>query len=236
MLSGEWLFLIVVVAAMTLTIWSRKLTVMASLTGGLIAAFIYAGAGYPGIAMLAAFFVCGTAATSWRMSWKQALGFAERNKGRRTAGQVAANAGVAAIAGIGAVAFPEYQELSILLMAACFSAATADTLSSEIGTVCGKRFINIISFKKDERGADGVVSMEGTLIGIAGSAVIAVIYAARFGWDIDFFWIIIGGTAGNVADSVLGALWERKRAMHNNTVNFLNTLFAAVVAFVLHLI
>jgi uncharacterized membrane protein len=35
---------------------------------------------------------------------------------------------------------------------------------------------------------------------------------------------------GNLADSVLGATLERQHKMGNDTVNFLNTLFAALVA------
>jgi uncharacterized protein (TIGR00297 family) len=111
----------------------------------------------------------------------------------------------------------------------------ADTLSSELGTVYGKNFYNIITFKKDQKGLDGVVSLEGTLIGIAGSVVVAAIYCAGFGWTEHFIWIMLAGTTGNITDSVLGATLERKNLINNDVVNFLNTLVGAVVILLLML-
>jgi uncharacterized protein (TIGR00297 family) len=88
--------------------------------------------------------------------------------------------------------------------------------------------------KEDARGLDGVVSIEGTCIGIAGAACIAAIYAIGSRNTTDFFPIIIAGTVGNLADSVIGASLERKNYLNNNAVNFLNTAVAALVLFVIH--
>jgi uncharacterized membrane protein len=40
----------------------------------------------------------------------------------------------------------------------------------------------------------------------------------------------VAGIFGNLCDSILGASLERKQFIGNNTVNFLNTLFAAIFA------
>jgi uncharacterized membrane protein len=49
-------------------------------------------------------------------------------------------------------------------------------------------------------------------------------------------WIIAAGTAGNLSDSVMGALLERRGVIGNNAVNFLNTLIAALVMLLFYFI
>ncbi len=92
------------------------------------------------------------------------------------------------------------------MMAAAFSSAAADTLSSELGSIYGRQFYNILSFKKDQRGLDGVVSLEGTVLGVAGSFIIATVYSIGFGWDIGLLWIVIAGTIGNLGGFFIGGL------------------------------
>lgn len=215
---------------------SGKLTGTAGLTGFIIGLIIFAGAGFTGVAMLAVFFLLGTIATSWGMRQKQRLGLGENDKGKRKAGQVIANAGVAAIPGLLAITFPGFAGLGTLIMAASFASATADTLSSELGNLYGKKFYNIITLRKDTRGLDGVVSFEGTLLGVFGSMVIAVVFSIGFGFSNQFFLIVIAGTVGNLTDSVLGATLERQHRLNNNAVNFLNTAIAALVVYLLCLL
>ena len=222
------IFAIVLLAACYASYKTGKLTGSGAITGGVVAFCIYMGTGFTGIAMLAAFFVLATIATSHKKNAKNKLE-GNQHPEKRDARQVLANGGVPAILGLLAFIIPHNVLLATVLMAAAFASATADTLSSELGTVYGKRFYNIITFKPDERGRDGVISLEGTLVGIAGAAVIAAVYAIGVGWNSMFLYIIIAGTAGNIADSVLGATLERKGYINNNEVNFLNT-FISVIA------
>jgi uncharacterized protein (TIGR00297 family) len=228
-------FLLIVFAAF-LSVITHKLNIVAAIIGIVVAVLIFMGAGYVGIAMLATFFVLGSASTSWKMNIKLQSGYAEKDKGQRTTGQVVANGGVAAIAGLLAWINPVHENLFRLMVAASLASATADTLSSELGTVYGRKFYNIITFKTDVRGMDGVISAEGTIIGIVGSLIISVIYCFSFGWNGNFVWIIVAGTIGNIADSVLGAVLERKNILSNNAVNFLNTLIAALTVLLFTLI
>ncbi|WP_262709849.1 DUF92 domain-containing protein [Hymenobacter metallicola] len=218
-------------------LWSvraRKLTPAGALTGGVLGALIFLGAGWWGIALLGLFFGLGTAASAWKVAEKRRLGLAEENKGRRTAGQALANAGIAALLGALSWYSPAHQDLFQLMLAGSFAAATADTLSSELGNIYGRRYYNAWTLRPDTRGLNGVVSLEGTLLGVAGSGLIAVVYSLGVGWHRGFFWLVVAGTVGNLADSLLGATVERQHYVSNNAVNTLNTAVGAVTAGLLY--
>ncbi|MEJ6980450.1 DUF92 domain-containing protein [Pedobacter sp. P351] len=219
---------------MYLSVKTRKLTVYAALTGGMLTFCIYAGAGYVGVILLTAFFVLGSAATSFKFQEKKEMSIHEENQGRRSAGQVFANAGLAGIIGLVSLIFPENRSLCLLMIAAVFSSATSDTLSSELGNLYGKKYYNILTFKRDAKGLNGVVSIEGTLIGIAGSVIIAALYVLFIGWEREFYWIILAGTIGNFSDSILGASLERRSLLKNNSVNFISTAASVAVILILY--
>ncbi len=227
--------LVILLAGLVYALLANKLTPAAAIGGAVIGFLLFYTTGYGGLLMMALFFVVGTIATSWKLSFKRALHLSEENKGQRTLGQVLANAGVPALLAT-AILFDESHLLIYSVMiAASFASATADTLSSEMGNVYGSRFYNIKTLKRDTRGLNGVISLEGTLFGIAGSCLIACCYCI-FNGSSHYLWLIItAGTAGNFLDSFLGATLERKQILNNNGVNFLNTAFGAVVAGVLFL-
>lgn len=232
----NYLIYFFLLAGAVLSILTHKLTVKAALLGGFIGLLVFKCGGYTGLVMLASFFILGSGATGLGLKKKQTIGATDENKGKRTPGQVMANGGVAAI--VGAIAWykPASAHIMQLMMAGSLAAATADTLSSELGTLFGRRFYNIITLKKDQPGLDGVVSIEGTLIGVIGAAIIAGVYSIGHGWNSEFYWIIVAGITGNLADSLLGATLERKRLIGNNMVNFLNTLTGAMACLLLFLI
>ena len=228
-------FVFVVIAIVAASIFTRKLTIGGALTGSLIAILVFSGSGYIGVSMLAAFFILGTVVTIWKRNEKVLIKVQHDQSVRRDAGQVLANGGITGLMGALSYLLRGEAPLYNLMMAASLSSAMADTLSSELGMVYGKRFYNIISWKKDSKGLDGVISLEGTLIGVIGSVIIALIYAIGIGLDSRFCIIILAGTIGNLSDSVLGALFERKHLLTNNGVNFLNTFIAAVIAGLIYL-
>jgi uncharacterized protein (TIGR00297 family) len=246
--------LLILIAGVVVSAWLKKLTPAAAITGGLLGWAIYTGVGYAGLILLALFFITGTAATSWKKKEKLQFKGAAAHQSTRHTGQVIANAGVAAIAGLLAALNPACRSLFFLMVAGALSSATADTLSSELGMVYGRRFFNILNWKPDKRGLDGVISVEGLVIGMAGSALIALAYGLCMNWDPRFTWtplsgwdphfartlrsawdsrvliIVLAGTIGNLVDSYLGALFERRGLLSNDAVNFLNTLIAAACA------
>lgn len=232
MIANYALLFFIIGSVMILSVAFKKLTFSGALTGGLLGLGVYAGAGFTGIAWLGAFFITGTMVTAYKQQWKESSGLSTKKEGMRTAGQVLANGGMSGLLGYTTLLLPQHAPTLQVMIAASLASATADTVSSELGVVYGRRFYNICTFKKDKRGLDGVVSVEGTLLGIAGSVLIALIYAIGFGISKYMLWIVVAGTAGNLADSLLGATLERSRILNNNAVNFCNTLIAALVALV----
>ena len=230
MIADYSLLALIIGSVMVLSIALKKLTLMGALMGGLIGLGVYAGAGFTGISWLGAFFSLGIAASMHKQNWKETAGVDDKKERVRTAGQVLANGGVAGLIGFASLLTPQHAAALQVMMAASFASATADTISSELGVVYGRHFYNIRTLKKDQRGLDGVISFEGTILGLFGSVLIAIIYAISLGISKNFVWIIIAGTTGNLADSYLGATLERAQILNNNAVNFLNTLVAALVA------
>jgi uncharacterized protein (TIGR00297 family) len=223
-------FAFFIIARVALSIVFRKLSKPAACLGGVLAWCLYMGFGPAAILMLAVFFIAATIATQVGSPVKSDMGLAEKDGGRRTTGQVLANAGVAAVLGVAAMLFPTQANTFRVMAAAAFASATSDTLSSELGSVYGTRFYNILTLKKDQRGADGVISLQGCVWGFAGSAIISGIHGLAWGFDLDVLWIFAAGVIGNLADSILGALFERQGNLTNNQVNGLNTIVAALTA------
>src|SRR5690349_10531973 len=96
----------ILVAGMYGSVRAKKLTLPAAIVGGFLGLAVFSGAGFTGIAEVAAFFFTGTLATGVRKKEKIMLHIAEDNAGRRTASQVFANAGTGAICGLLAWYFP----------------------------------------------------------------------------------------------------------------------------------
>ncbi|RYY20467.1 MAG: DUF92 domain-containing protein [Chitinophagaceae bacterium] len=143
-----------------------------------------------------------------------------------------ANGGLAGLFGFVAILYPQYRDLMLILIASSISAASADTISSELGSLYGRRFFNIMTFRPDRRGENGVVSLEGFAFGLLGSCLVAITYGLTEKFNLSTLLIIVvAGSIGNLVDSVLGATLERKGQLKNDSVNFLNTVGAAVVAF-----
>ncbi|AMP97785.1 membrane protein [Pedobacter cryoconitis] len=223
---------ILLIAGGYFSVYFRKLTIGAATTGVLCGILIFLGIGYAGLALLAAFFLLGTLATAWGRKAKTQLD-KPGDAVQRESGQVLANAGAATLLSFVAIVFPAYKEVLLLMAAGSFASATADTLSSELGVLYGKRFYNCLNWKRERKGLDGVISLEGTLIGIAGAGVIALIYRLFSVSAGGMVILVFAGLMGNFSDSVLGAGLERRNFLGNDWVNFLSTLFAAGITLVL---
>ena len=178
---------------------------------------------------------------------KELLGTAERRKGR-SASQVAANLGFAALVSSGPVQFwlmdAHWLPLRLTggqaplfplgLALAALAEAAADTVSSEIGQVLGGRPRMITSFRAAEPGRNGAISAAGTLAGVIAAAAVSCCGAWALGGDRHLFAVACAGAVfGLIFDSWLGATLETWSWLNNDAVNFLSTASASVFALAL---
>ena len=184
-------------------------------------------------------FVLSHIATRLGREQKLRLGTAEPRQGR-TAAQVAANLGIAALACEGVMQswlagsswFPQTAPALLLAVGlAALAEAAADTVSSEIGQILGGQPRLITTMCRVEAGTDGGVSLIGSLAGVAAAAIVAAVGA----WALDGDWRLFtvscaGGVFGLFFDSLLGATLEQRGWLNNDGVNFLSTASAAAFA------
>jgi uncharacterized protein (TIGR00297 family) len=187
-----------------------------------------------------AVFVLTTVATRMGRTQKERLETAEPRLEGRTASQVAANLGVAAIAS-SEFAQSWLTDSGWLLRAApallfavglaTLAEAAADTVSSEIGQVIGGRPRMVTTLRSVDPGTDGAISLVGTMAGVAAAAIVAAAGTLALGGGPEIFWVsVAGGVYGLFFDSLLGATLERRGWLNNDAVNFLSTGAAAAFA------
>ena len=153
---------------------------------------------------------------------------AMEHKRGRSAAQVAANLGAGALCG---ALIPAYgEQLAHVALAAALAEAAADTLASEIGSLSSSAPRMLLTGRRAEPGADGAVSLLGTVAALFGAAAIAALAVWLFALAA-LCGVAIGaaGFAGMLVDSVLGQLLERRGRLHNDMVNFLSTFAAAAL-------
>ncbi len=201
-----------------------------AVTGWILGTLIWAALDWRGWLLLFAFFVIGTACTKLGYRRKAAAKLAQEKGGRRSARHAIANGGVAAAAAVFAVATP-YPQLFGLAFAGALATAAGDTAGSEIGQLWGRRTFLVTTLRPVPRGTQGAVSLEGTLAGIAASALVALLGA----WGGLYPWlgavaVVVAAFAGSLLESVVGATIERRGLLDNEAVNFLNTLIGALLA------
>jgi uncharacterized protein (TIGR00297 family) len=136
------------------------------------------------------------------------VGAIVEKSGERDAEQVLANGGVYAVAALGSLigASPVWYAIG----AGAIAASAADTWATEIGTLARTAPISIISGKRVAPGTSGGISLLGTVASVGGALFIGVI-GALAGWPVPFTAIVLGGVAGALADSLLGATLQTRR-------------------------
>ncbi|XP_058100978.1 protein VTE6, chloroplastic [Magnolia sinica] len=196
--------------------------------------------GPPGFLLVAMYFVIGTAVTKLKISQKEALGVAEKRRGRRGPGSVIGSSAAGCVCafllinGIGGEAFSHLWRLGFV---ASFCTKLSDTVSSEMGKAYGKTTYLVTTFKIVPRGTEGAVSVEGTVAGLIASVVLAAI--ACFMGEVNVPEAIIcvmASQIANLGESVIGAALQDKegfRWLNNDAVNVINISLGSILAVVL---
>ncbi len=141
-------------------------------------------------AALLTFFVSSSLLSRWRRRQKESLGY--EKGGRRDAGQVLANGGVAALCLLLPLGTPN----ALPLFLAALAAANADTWATEIGSAVGGRPYDLRTGRQADAGTSGAVSLPGTLAALLG------LFA---GSPKAFAVVTLAGFGGALCDSLFGA-------------------------------
>ncbi|ANC77863.1 hypothetical protein ABE65_014070 [Fictibacillus phosphorivorans] len=232
------------------------LTVAGSVTAFIMGVIIYKAFGWQGLILLGLFFITSTLLTKWKKDKKQDQDaiHTEDQKGR-TAGQVLANGGAALLAAVGHLTITD--PVWIIVFAATFATATADTWASEIGVLSKKRPFHIKEWRRVDPGLSGAISSLGTVAAALGATFIGYCFYILYDSSIALgLCIVFSGFLGNIADTFFGAWFEQKyvcsickreteshvhcgvkavkvfgnRFFTNNVVNFLSTIIGGLIA------
>ncbi|HXE90311.1 MAG TPA: DUF92 domain-containing protein [Terriglobales bacterium] len=209
--------------------WLRAVTNGGALAGSAAALLLFVGGGWALFAGLVALFVLTALGTRMGRARKEQLGTAESRAGR-SAAQILANTGAAGLL----AAFSPGSENPVPLMAAATAAlaeAAADTVSSEYGQAAPRPTFLVTTGEPVPPGTDGGVSLAGTVAGMLAAALVVATCVVAGAVPMTFAVpLALAGSVGMLVDSTLGAIWERRGRLSNDTVNLFGTLSAALLA------
>lgn len=204
------LFIYLAIASIILIVASKLHSITAD---GIVAAFLTAlilyTLGGPWVATsLLVFFILGSLVSKFKNKNKIQAESLQGDSGARNWKQVLANSLPASILVWIAYIFPDNQYL-LLPAFAVFSAAAADTFSSEIGMMTKGKVFNILTGKPMAGGLSGGVSVAGLFAGLIGSILLSLLAVPQFGW-LGMFIVSILGFLGTIFDSIIGILLQSK--------------------------
>lgn len=186
---SPWLVGALINTALLAAAWvlpKKLLTPAGYLHAWALGVIVWGALGWRGYAVVMVYFGLGTAVTKVGMAQKTAAGIAEGRGGIRGPENVwgSALAGALcalAIAVLGTMPAPNPLWIALLCLGYVSSLSTklSDTSASEVGKAYGQRTFLITTLKPVPRGTEGAISLEGTLAGVLGSAVLALV---GWGW------------------------------------------------------
>lgn len=159
--------------------------------------------------LLGVFFVSSSLLSHYKEREKQAVSEKFDKGHRRDAAQVLANGGLGALLAVAAVLWPDVWWFPLFLGA--MATVTADTWATELGTLSKRPPRLITNGRLVEVGTSGGVSALGTAVSFGGGLLIGLIAALLTGFSLLPMALFgaLGGLAGSLFDSLLGATVQR---------------------------
>jgi len=241
-LESSWLVAIAlntVLIAIALTLPKKLLTPAGYGNAWVLGVIVWGALGWQGYATVLFYFFVGSAVTKVGMAQKEAYGIAEARGGVRGPGNVWGSALTGALCALALVGvrwfLPEslvlWQPLLALGFVASLATKLSDTTATEIGKAYGRRTFLITTLQPVPRGTEGAVSLEGTLAGLLGSVVLALVaWAVGLIAGNGVILCAIAAFIATTAESLIGATIEEKLSwLSHDLVNIINTTIGAAV-------
>ncbi|MFQ5800558.1 MAG: TIGR00297 family protein [Candidatus Hydrothermarchaeales archaeon] len=229
----EYLVLSLFIAPFSLRF--AKLDKKGSAAAFFVGLVVYVSLGLTGFLVLLSLHLIGAIVTRAGYEKKLKKGIAQK---KRSFENVIANGLLPAIAAALSALFNSYSPLFFIAYVSTIAAATADTVSSEIGELSKSKPRLITTFEEVEVGTNGAVSPLGTISGLAASALIALIAVVLDVKGLPFFRFFgiatLAGFTGTTIDSLLGATLERRGIIGNNMVNLISIGASLVVSIAIY--
>jgi uncharacterized protein (TIGR00297 family) len=220
-----------ILAAIALFLPRKVLTTTGILHAWFLGILIWGCLGWQGYVVIFSYLVLGSAVTRVGKSIKEEKGIAEKRDGARGPENLWGSALTGAICAIGYLVLPH--PFWLLGYVASLSTKLSDTTASEIGKAYGKTTFLITNFQPVDPGTEGAVSLEGTIAGIGGSIVLALVGIAvgEIGFTVDLLWVVLAAFIATNIESLIGATLQAKwEWLTNEVVNGINTAIGAIVA------
>ncbi|WP_204139459.1 TIGR00297 family protein [Halomicronema sp. CCY15110] len=225
----------------------KLLTPAGYLHAWVLGVLVWGCLGWQGYTVVMVYFLVGTAVTRIGMAEKEAAGIAEKRSGVRGPENVWGSALTATVCAVGVLVTQQgwwggldavWIGLFSLGYVASFATKLSDTTASEVGKAYGQRTFLITTLRPVPAGTEGAVSLEGTLAGIVGSAVMAAVgLATGLISPMGALLCLIAAFIATNAESVIGAtLQEQLPWLTNELVNIANTTIGAIAAILLALL
>jgi len=223
----------ILVAALTPKYLSRMLTPTGVIHAWLLGSLLLSSS-VTNLALGISYFLLGYAVTKLGYKRKLSLGIAEGQStgrdGRRGPENVWGSAGVPLLLTLPLYLNvpPPHIQLAIL---GSFATKLSDTFASEIGKAYGKTTFLITTLRRVPPGTEGAVSLEGTLGGLLGAALMLLVghslsLVPTFKHGLA---VLLASFLATNAESVIGATIQEPWGMTNETVNFVMCAIGAAL-------